>query len=145
MKSFTFTLRYQCFDPALGNHPDMPGLFSAEYTRQAGSARQAVLHALAELREIIPQGYLVGVGPDLLDFSGVAQLFELNTKNMRELMAKYGQQFPAPQFLGQTALWHSADILSLMVAQDWREIPEPELEMAQLSRAMNRAIQQRAS
>lgn len=61
------------------------------------------MSALAELREIIPQGYLAGIGPDLVDFTGVAGLFNLNLKNMRALMAKYGSLFPAPQFMGETA------------------------------------------
>jgi hypothetical protein len=144
MKSFTFILRYQCFDSALGNHPELPGILSREYTRTAPTARQAVLHVLAELREIIPQGYLAWVGPDLLDFAAVARLFELNQKNMRALMAKYGPVFPAPLFIGGQAAWHCADILGLLAAQGLRDIPESELEMAQCARAMNRAILQHA-
>lgn len=140
MKSITFNLRYQCFEPAHGNHPDVPGLLSLEYTRNAESARQAVMAALSELREINPQGYLAGVGPDLIDFAAVAMLFNLNSKNMRAMMSKYGPLFPAPQFTGNTVMWHSADILGLIAAQGVRDIPETDLEMAQLARAMNRAI-----
>jgi hypothetical protein len=142
---FTFILRYQCFAAARGNHPELPGMLVLEYARAADSARQAVMAALAELREIEPQGYLAGVGPDLIDFSGVAALFELNPKNMRALMAKYGALFPVPQFIGNAACWHSADILGLIAAQGWRDIPEAELELAQCARSMNRAIRSHAS
>ena len=145
MKSFHFNLRYRCADPSLGNHTEMPGILSIAYTRQAGSARQAVLHALAELRELIPQGYLAAVGPDLVDFNGVARLFELNNSNMRKLMVKMGALFPAPQFIGEKAVWHSADILGLIAAQAWRDIPEAELELAHFARSINRALQLHAS
>jgi hypothetical protein len=144
MKSFTFTLRYQCFDTALGNHPDMPGILSVEYVREALSARQAVLGALSELRQINPQGYLAGVGPDLIDFQSVARLFGVNTGNMRALMAKYGALFPAPQFIGEKPAWHSVDILGLIAAQGLRDIPETELEMAHTARAINRSLLRRA-
>ena len=144
MKSFTFILRYQCFDTALGNHPDMPGMLSLEYIRQAGSARQAIFGALSELRQINPQGYLAGVAPDLIDFQGVARLFGVNARNMRALMEKYGVLFPAPQFVAENPMWHSADILGLIAAQGLREIPEAELEMAHTVRAINRSLLQRA-
>jgi hypothetical protein len=145
MASFTFTLRYQCFEVARGNHPDLPGMLVLEYTRAADSARQAVMQAIAELREINPQGYLAGIGPDLIDFAGVARLFELNPGNMRALMAKYGRLFPAPQFVGESAFWHAADILGLIAAQGWRDISEAEMELAQFTRSMNRAIRTHAS
>lgn len=145
MKSFSFNLRYQCPDPEQGNHSDVPGMLLVEYTRTAENARQAVLGALTELRELFPQGYLASVGPDLISFSGVARLFELDQKNMRALMKKFGALIPAPIFIGEDAAWHTADILGVIVAQSWREIPEAELEMAQITRAINQAIREHAS
>lgn len=33
MASYTFILRYQCFEATQGNYPDLPGMLVLEYTR----------------------------------------------------------------------------------------------------------------
>jgi hypothetical protein len=144
MKSFTFVLRYQCLEPHLGNHPDMPGILSLEYERSAMTARQAVMATVAELRELIPRGYLLGVGPDFVDLKGVARLLKLNTKNARHLIARYGALFPAPQFIGAELMWHCADILGLIAAQALGDVSETEIEMAQFARVLNRTLRDHA-
>src|SRR3990167_3343335 len=63
----------------------VPGQLGLEFIREASSAEEAILSALADVRRAIPDAQLIEVGPDLVGLTEVADLLEMSRQNMRKV------------------------------------------------------------
>lgn len=156
---FNFTLRYRlpdtsgdpgvlerhlldagCDDALLGI--GRPGRLALEFCRQAASARQAVLSALADVRQAVPGAELIEVSPDLVGPTDVADLLGMSRQNMRKLLLAHPQTFPAPVHEGSASIWHLADILSWMQARGSQKVSSELAELAAAALQINVAKEQ---
>ncbi|GLU30499.1 DNA-binding protein [Trinickia caryophylli] len=131
---YTFTLRYRLPDSSLD--PDdlmerlgaagcddalvgtgLPGRVALEFTREAPSAREAFLSALADVRRAVPGGCLIEAVPDFVGLTDVAQAVGVTRQNMRKLMIAHAGSFPAPVHCGSAAIWHLAEVLAWLRAR----------------------------
>lgn len=101
-----------CTDALVGL--GVAGHLGLEFVRDAGSAEEAILSAMADVKSAIASAKLVEVGPDLVGLTDVADLVGVSRQNMRKLMVANADLFPAPVHTGSSSLWHLALILEFL-------------------------------
>lgn len=95
---FTFTLKYQlqasdtdalverlaeegCDDAMVG--VGNSGRLSLEFVREAGSVKEAVASALADVRRVVPDAKLIEATPVFVGLLGVAEIMVLSRPHLR--------------------------------------------------------------
>lgn len=116
-----------------------PGRVALMFTREASSAKQAILSALEDVRSALPDAELIEVGPDLAGLSDIAELVGVSRQNMRKLMMSHAATFPAPMHEGSTALWHLTSVLEWLNARDGYSIDKRLLDVARMAMQVNLA------
>ena len=119
------------------------GRLALHFTRQAGSAREAVCTALRDLQAIIPGARLVEASPDLVGLTDIAEQLGVSRQNMRKLMLAHDADFPLPVHEGTSSLWHLCEVLDWLHARGTYQIGLPLREMAWANFAINRAKEAR--
>jgi hypothetical protein len=128
---YEFTLNFK-LDPRDANHDDLverlgaagctdamvglgvAGQLGLEFVREADSAEDAILSALADVKGAIPGAKLIEVGPDFVGLSDVADLVGVTRQNMRKLMVAHAAAFPPPVHSGSASIWHLALVLQFL-------------------------------
>lgn len=150
----TFTLKYQlsdedanlqelverlgaagCTDALVGI--GRPGRLALEFTREAETASEAVLSALADVRSVVPSAKLIEVAPDLVGLTDVAQIVGVSRQNMRKLMLNHRASFPVPLHEGSATIWHLSDVLAWLKTKGGYRVPNHLLEIAQVNLQIN--------
>ena len=115
------------------------GRIALEFTREADSAKQAILSALEEVKDAIPDAKLLEITPDFVGLSDVAELVGVTRQNMRKLMIAHKESFPAALHEGSAALWHLFPVLKwLQEHADYRLEPSL-IEVAHMAMQTNLA------
>jgi hypothetical protein len=153
---YTFTLKYQLADDGAGADAlleclgeagcddalagiGQPGRLALEFTREAGSAEEAVRSALEDVRRAVPDAKLFEVGPDLVGLTDVAELVGVSRQNMRKLMLSYPSSFPAPVHEGSTSIWHLTDVLAWLQGRGGYAWADNVMEVARVAYQVNAA------
>ena len=124
-----------CDDALLGL--GQPGRLALEFTRDADSARAALLSAMADVKAAIPGATLVEAAPDFVGLSDVAQVLGLTRQNMHKLMNRYRHSFPSPVHEGSTTIWRLAQILSWLHAKGSYDPEDSLIELSQATMQVN--------
>jgi len=154
MRQYDFTLRF-----ALGEHDTDPqltverllaegcddaliglgrsGRIALDFTREASSADEAILSALADVQRAIPEAKLVEATPDLVGLTDIANLLGFSRQYMRKLAVKKGVGFPPPVHDGKPAIWHLSTVLSWFSDSKTREIDEALLDISRVNMQCN--------
>lgn len=156
---YTFTLKYRLAEDE-GDMDDLlerlaeagcedalagigqPGRLALEFTREAGSAEDAVRSALEDVRRAAPAVRLIEMSPDLVGLTDVADIVGMSRQNMRKLMLAYPASFPAPIHEGSTSIWHLADVLAWLQERGTYELPGGVVEVARVAHLVNVAKEQ---
>ena len=113
------------------------GRIALMFTREAPTAREAVLSAIGAAKRAIPGAVLIEVAPDLVGLTDVAELLGCSRQNVRQLVFQ-GELNPPPSvYNGRPSLWHLVDLLTWL--RDTKCYPvAPELiEIAEVTRQVN--------
>jgi hypothetical protein len=160
MKEFDFTL-----DFALG-HPDAdpdayvealmregcddaligigkPGHIALNFIREASTAEEAVVSALAAVKRAIPNCRFIEATPDFVGITDIANLLGFSRQNMRKILEKSGTDFPPPVHGGTRPMWHLEPVLSWFASNQSRTIDTALLEIARVNRYCNYAKERR--
>ena len=154
MGQYNFTLSF-----ALGKHDADPNLFvdklfaegcddalvglgrhghiALDFTREAPSADEAILSALADVQRAIPKAKLVEATPDLVGLTDIANLLGFSRQYMRKLAVKKGAGFPLPIHEGKPAIWHLSTVLSWFSDSKTREFDAALLEVSRVNMQCN--------
>ncbi len=109
-----------CADALIGvGHP---GRVALDFTREASSARDAVMTAIADVTRAIPGALLVEAAPDLVGVTDVADLVGCSRQNIRQLMLSSPGSAPCPVHEGRQALWHLHPLLDWLVSEKQYEV-----------------------
>lgn len=127
-----------CDDALIGiGHP---GRIALEFAREANSASEAILSAIADVRRALPGAELVEVAPDLVGATEVAALAGCTRQNIRKLMVVAGAGAPAPVHEGSAAVWHLAPVLRWLTAEKRYRIEPALLEVSEAAMDVNAVL-----
>lgn len=126
-----------CDDATVG--VGVPGRVALMFTREASSAKQAIVSALEDVKRALPDAELIEVSPDLAGLTDIAELVGVSRQNMRKLMTSHATTFPAPVHDGTTALWHLASVLEWLNTRDGYAIDKHLLDIARVAMQINLA------
>lgn len=87
------------------------GRLALAFSREAESAREAIVSAITDSKRAIPEVRLIEAGPDLVGVTDIAEMFSFSRQNMRKLLQSHLESFPLPLHEGRASLWHLADVL----------------------------------
>lgn len=126
-----------CNDATVGI--GLPGRIALSFTREAGSAKQAILSALEDVKRAVPDAEIIEVSPDLAGLTDIAELVGVSRQNMRKLMLGHAATFPAPVHDGSTALWHLAPVLEWLNGRNGYAIDKHLLDISRMAMQINLA------
>ena len=115
------------------------GRIALEFTREADSAKQAILTALEEAKDAIPGAKLVEIAPDFVGLSDVAELVGVTRQNMRKLMLAHKESFPVALHEGSVVLWHLSPVLKWLEEHANYQIKPSLIEVAHMTMQINLA------
>jgi hypothetical protein len=113
------------------------GEISLNFIRESASAKEAMLMAIADVKQAIPDARFVKATPDLVNLTDVATLLGCSRQNVRKLIVENRPVSPAPVYQGQVAIWHLADILSWLQWEKGYEVDGALLAVAEAARGLN--------
>lgn len=116
------------------------GRIGLDFTRAAGSAHEAVLSAIADVRNAIPGVILVEATPDLVGVSEVAAIFGCSRQNIRQLIMSCPSTAPVPVHEGKSSLWHLGPLLRWLVQEKQYDVRSGLLELADATMQVNIAM-----
>lgn len=128
-----------CTDALVGL--GQPGYVGLDFVREAQDAASALLSALDDVRQALPDAVLVEAGPDFVGLTDVADVVGLSRQNMRKLMLGHHQRFPAPIHSGNPSVWHLAQVLAFLKERNY-DFPGAVFEVACTAMQINLATQQ---
>lgn len=114
----------------------VPGQLGLEFIREASSAEEAILSALADVKRAIPDAQLIEVGPDLVGLTEVADLLEMSRQNMRKVMLKNPAEFPVPVHSGSSSIWHLALVLQFLQEREYL-VSQPMVDVSRAAMRLN--------
>ncbi|MCK9801516.1 DNA-binding protein [Pseudomonas sp. MAFF 302030] len=126
-----------CTDALVGS--GLAGRLALEFCREADSAEAAMLSALGDIKQIIPEARLVEAGPDVVGLSDIADIVGVSRQNMRKLMLSHGGRFPLAIHEGQVSLWHLAEVLTWLDSKGGYTLQHPVIEVARIAQQVNTA------
>jgi len=154
MGQYNFTLRF-----ALGQHDVDPNQFvdklfeegcddalvglgrrghiALDFDREAPSADEALLSALAAVQRAIPNAKLVEATPDLVGLTDIANLLGFSRQYMRKLVVEKGADFPLPVHEGKPAIWHLSTVLLWFEDNKARAFDSSLMEIARVNMQCN--------
>lgn len=117
-----------------------PGRMALQFSREAPSASEAILSAIADVRRAIPGADLIEVAPDLVGLTDVAELLGVSRQNMRKVMLSHVHDFPSPVYEGSVSLWHLSEVLVWFEARGEDRVSMELLDVADVTRQINASI-----
>ncbi|MFX1735997.1 DNA-binding protein [Paraburkholderia sp. A1RI_3L] len=126
-----------CDDATVGI--GQPGRIALLFTREAKSAREALVSALEDVKRAIPTARLIEAAPDFVGLTDVAEVAGVSRQNMRKLMVGHAHNFPMPVHEGSASVWHLADVLGWLYNRGGYDIKPEVLEVAELAKQINLA------
>lgn len=124
-----------CDDATIG--VGKSGAIALEFVREAASADEAVLSAIADAKKAIPDAELIEVSPDLVTPTEIASVIGCSRQNIQKIIANPRKRFPNP--IHQSAaggIWHLEPVLRWFL-EDGVSINENLLEIAKISMTAN--------
>lgn len=151
---YVFTLKYQladsdtdldalvgrlgtagCDDALVG--VGQPGRLALEFSREAGSAEEAVRTALVDVKKAIPSARLIEASPDLVGLTDVADVVGVSRQAMRKMMLTHRATFPVPVHEGSASIWHLAEVLDWLMTRGGYQIDVGVLDIAKVALEVN--------
>jgi predicted DNA-binding transcriptional regulator AlpA len=114
------------------------GRIALDFTREAESAKRAIVSALEQVRRAIPTAQLLEVAPDFVGLTEIAELAGVTRQNMRKLSIAHKDTFPIPMHEGSAALWHLSPVLQWLQEHAY-PISQSLLDVAHIAMQINLA------
>ena len=114
-----------------------PGRIALRFTREAESAKRAIVSALEDVRKAIPGAQLIEAGPDFVGISDVADMLGMSRQNLRKLMLTHAATFPAPVHEGSAAIWHLEAVFQWFLSKGGYNISQEQIDVAQIAMQIN--------
>ena len=116
-----------------------PGRIALDFTREANSADEAVLSALADVKRAIPDAEFIEAAPDFVGVPDIAKLLDVSRQAIGKLIDKYEPFVPPPMYSGVRSIWHLETILQWMIERKIRNVDESLIEISRINMYCNYA------
>lgn len=126
-----------CEDALIGT--GQSGRIALRFTREAESAKRAIVSALEDVKKVIPEAELIEAGPDFVGLTDVAEMLGVSRQNMRKLMLTHTASFPAPIHEGSAAVWHLEPVLQWLRGRADYAIEQRQIDVAHMAMQVNLA------
>jgi hypothetical protein len=133
--------RAGCDDATVGI--GQQGRVALDFCREAGSALDAVLSAVHDVRTAIPGAELVEAAPDFVGLTDVAELVGCSRQNIRKLMVSNPGSFPSAVHEGAQSVWHLRPVLGWFSDAQQRHVDRALLEVSDATMKVNIAREAR--
>jgi len=127
-----------CTDAMVGL--GVAGQVGLDFIREAANAQDALLSALADVRQALPDAAFIEASPDFVGLSDVALLLGLSRQNIRKLWLNHADAFPPPVHSGTSSVWHLAQVLQFLIDKHYT-VARPVHEVAGVAMRVNIARQ----
>jgi hypothetical protein len=124
-----------CNDAVIG--VGQPGRIALRFTREAESAKRAIVSALEDVKKAIPAAQLIEAGPDFVGLTDVAGMLTMSRQNMRKLMLAHAESFPAPVHEGSSTVWHLEPVLQWLRGKGGYDISQQQIDVAHIAMQIN--------
>lgn len=124
-----------CDDALVGT--GQPGRIALRFTREAESAKQAIVSALRDVKKAIPGAQLTEAGPDFVGVSDIADILGMSRQNLRKLMLTHAATFPAPVHEGNAAIWHLEIVFQWFRSKGGYNIRQEQIDVAHIAMQLN--------
>lgn len=130
-----------CDDALVGT--GIPGYIALNFSRTAKSAEDAILQAVKDVQEAIPDADLIELKPDLVGISDMAALLDCTRQNVRRMATAENSTFPSPCVSGSVPLWHFYEVATWLLENSRMKIkPKAEdVEIAKVAFQKNLDVQ----
>jgi predicted DNA-binding transcriptional regulator AlpA len=114
-----------------------PGRIALKFTREAESAKRAIVSALKDVKQAISGARLIEARPDFVGLTEVADMLGMSRQNIRKLTLAHAATFPAPVHEGSTAIWHLEPVLQWFRSKGGYNIGQEQIEVAHIAMQIN--------
>lgn len=156
MKEFDFTLKFAlkntdqdpeiyieklyesgCDDATIGI--GKKGRIALDFCREGNNAKEVMLSAIYDVRNVIPGAELIESSPDMVSLSEAAEIIGCSRQNIRQLMLSHDKTAPVPHHAGsKLSVYRLVDILNwLDNDKSTREIDISLKEVAKANKEIN--------
>jgi len=125
-----------CEDALVGT--GQAGRIALKFTREAESAKRAIISALEDVKQAISGARLIEAGPDFVGLTDVAEMLGMSRQNIRKLTLAHAATFPAPVHEGSTAIWHLEPVLQWFRGKGgYNNISQEQIDVAHIAMQIN--------
>lgn len=130
-----------CDDAIVGT--GVPGSIALNFSRTAKSAENAILQAVQDVQNAIPDAQLIELKPDLVGISDMAALLDCSRQNVRRMATAENSTFPCPSVSGSVPLWHFYEVANWLIKNSRMKIKpkEEDVEIAKVTFQKNLEVQ----
>lgn len=114
-----------------------PGRIALKFTREAESAKRAIVSALEDVKQAISGARLIEAGPDFVGLTDVADMLGVSRQNIRKLTLAHAATFPAPVHEGSAAIWHLEPVLQWFRGKGGYNISQEQIDVAHIAMQIN--------
>jgi hypothetical protein len=120
----------------------IPGRIALGFIRESETAEDAVLSAISDVRDALPEARLIEAAPDFVGYTDVAELVGRSRQNIRKLLLSTRKPGPIPVHEGTSAVWHLSPVLKWLRDERSYTIRQDLIELADLTMSVNVAATQ---
>ena len=116
------------------------GRVALAFDRDAGSAMEAVISAIRDVKRALPGALLLEATPDLVGVTELAGVVGRTRQNVRMLLQSHHASAPAPVHEGGSSLWPLAAVLVWLRDEKSYSIRDELLDLARATMRIDLAI-----
>jgi len=116
------------------------GRLALEFTRESPNGQEALESAIEDVRCALDSAELIEILPDYVGLTDIAEQVGMSRQNLRKIVMKHAETFPAAIHDGNSSIWHLSDAL-LWLDQHGYPVDVTTLEISVAAREFNIAIQ----
>jgi predicted DNA-binding transcriptional regulator AlpA len=105
-----------CDDATVGG--GIPGRIALDFARDSGSAEEAILSAIENVKRAIPDAELIEASPDYVGLTDIAAIAGMSRQNIRKLAISHAD-FPEPVHSGSAQFWHLLEVLNWLARRKY--------------------------
>lgn len=116
------------------------GMIALDFTREAPSARAAIMSAITDVSRAVTGAVLVEVAPDVVGVTDIAEMVGCSRQNIRQLLVSCTGTGLVPVHEGKQTLWHLAQVLRWLADEKSYRISDALIDLAETTMQVNLAI-----